>query len=219
MIQSKRLQAIYNLLPKMDVVIDVGCDHGYLEELLLKNGKVKKVIATDISSKSLEKTRARMCKLGLIEDVELICADGLNFKSQSKSNFAIIAGIGGVETINIIEENKENKNIKEFILIPVQNAVYVREYLIQKGYHFVCDKTIFEKGKFYSIIHCRLSGTTNHQNKYFGKTDLEEMGDDFKRFVLRELNNLQFLDSDIGENENLSKKREYREMLLKLKGE
>ena len=126
MIQSKRLQKICDTLPQVDVVIDVGCDHGYLEELLIKENKVKKIIATDISLASLTKTKVRMQKLGFESKVECVLADGLNFESQSKSNFAIIAGIGGIETVNILKGNKNNVN--EFILVPVQNVVAVRDF-------------------------------------------------------------------------------------------
>ena len=56
MIKSKRLETILNLMPNMEAVIDIGADHGYLEELLISSGKVKRVIATDISEQSLQKT-------------------------------------------------------------------------------------------------------------------------------------------------------------------
>lgn len=217
MIKSKRLEKINEVLPKTDIVIDVGADHGYLEELLIQSKKVNRIIATDISTKSLQKTQKRAEKLGILDKIELVCCDGLQFKGQSKSNIAIIAGIGGVETVNIID-NSTKKEVNEFILVPVQNAIYVREYLISKNYEFISDETIFEKGKFYSVIHCKKSSKGNWNEKYFGITDLKNQGEDFKRFVDRELKNLKFLD-----NENLAikatEKLDYRNKLLRLKGE
>ncbi len=218
MIKSKRLEKINDLIPRSNCVIDVGCDHGYLEELLIKSGKVKKVIATDISSKSLQKTEVRAKKLNILDKIELICCDGLRFKGQSKSNLAIIAGIGGIETVDIIKNNTI-KEVDEFILLPVQNAVYVRDYLIKNNYKIIHDETIFEKGKFYSLIYCKKSDRSNWDNKYFGLTDLKERGEDFQKFVERELKNLKFLDNPKLFGKNLFEKQEYRKMLLKIKGE
>lgn len=216
MIQSKRLEAICDLVPDVDVVIDVGADHGYLEELLITSGKVKKVIATDISSKSLQKTQKRAEKLGISDKIELIVADGLDFKSQSKSNFAVIAGIGGIETASILKRSLGKTKVNEFILLPVQNQVYLREFLIDNGFVFLTDKTIFEKGKFYSVIHCKLSNLSNHNNKYFGITDLSFPSEDFKRYIDRELKNLQFLDK-INRDEKMQEKIAYKNMLKSLK--
>lgn len=214
MILSKRLEKICEIMPQVDTVIDVGCDHGYLEELIFKTGKAKFVIATDISEKSLEKTKIRAKKLNL-NNIEFVCADGLQFKSQRKSNLAIIAGIGGIETANILKNNKI-QDVTEFILVPVQNSVYVRKFLIDENYEVIYDETLFERGKYYSVIYCKKSNKTNIKSYRFGISDLNNFGEDFERFVNRELKNLQFLDK-LNEDKVDAEKQKYKKQLEQIK--
>ena len=61
---SSRLKKIVELLPTCEVLADVGCDHGYIAEMVIKSGKYKKVILSDISKKSLDKAVNLLSKYG-----------------------------------------------------------------------------------------------------------------------------------------------------------
>ena len=179
MILSKRLEKICEIMPQVDTVVDVGCDHGYLEELIFKTGKAKFVIATDISEKSLEKTKIRAKKLNL-------------------------------------SKNNKIEDVTEFVLVPVQNSVYVRKFLIDENYEVIYDETLFERGKYYSVIYCKKSNKTNIKSYRFGISDLNNFGEYFERFVNRELKNLQFLDK-LDANNVDAEKQEYKKQLEQIK--
>ena len=53
---SKRLEAIASFIDKNDKIVDVGCDHGYLDIYLALYKHNKMIIATDISEKVIENT-------------------------------------------------------------------------------------------------------------------------------------------------------------------
>ena len=53
---DNRLSAVVELLGTSKVVVDVGCDHGYVPNYLIENKKSKLIYATDISKESLRKT-------------------------------------------------------------------------------------------------------------------------------------------------------------------
>jgi len=55
MMLSERLKTIADFVPLNSIVGDIGTDHGYLPVYLIEKGISKKVIASDISQKSLEK--------------------------------------------------------------------------------------------------------------------------------------------------------------------
>ena len=52
---SKRIDMLCSLLERANTFADVGCDHGYCSEYMLKNGLCERAILSDISKGSLQK--------------------------------------------------------------------------------------------------------------------------------------------------------------------
>ena len=57
MAQSKRIETLCALLQKARVFADIGCDHGYCTEYMLKNNLCERAIFSDISKGSLLKAK------------------------------------------------------------------------------------------------------------------------------------------------------------------
>ena len=57
MAQSKRIETLCALLQKTRVFADIGCDHGYCTEYMLKNNLCERAIFSDISKGSLLKAK------------------------------------------------------------------------------------------------------------------------------------------------------------------
>ena len=163
---SKRLQYLLNICPNFDVYADVGCDHGYIAYNLLKLNKCKFVYCIDIHSKSLEKA-----KNIIISNAKFFCSDGFKKLTQQERNeidCAIIAGMGGVETINILNEFQP----QNFILQPMHNQKELRQYLLDNNYNITLDKMFCEKEKFYCFLVCKKSENITKYTNFeieFGK--------------------------------------------------
>ena len=52
---GKRIDTLCSLLKEAETFADVGCDHGYCSEYMLKNGLCENVVFSDISKGSLKK--------------------------------------------------------------------------------------------------------------------------------------------------------------------
>ena len=91
----EKLQAAVMLvqseLKKPLVVADIGTDHGYLADLLSKNEQVEKIIATDISAKSLSKLEAKI-NYKKLSKIETAVGDGLI--PVKSADVSVIAGVG-----------------------------------------------------------------------------------------------------------------------------
>ena len=75
---SNRLESVVNLIEYEKVIADIGCDHGYVTAELILANKCDKVIATDISGKSLDKA-IRFCdSLNIANFVSFREGDGFN---------------------------------------------------------------------------------------------------------------------------------------------
>jgi len=182
--------AVQSLMSNFDrsvIVCDIGTDHGYLAKEISLLNKIKKVIATDISSKSLSKLQ-NLIKAEKLSKIETIVGDGL--KPIDFSDIAVIAGLGGYEIIKILRyENitiNGEKKCKYFVLQPTQNFVELRRFLFKNHIHVISDKLVVDSGRYYPIIVIDVTkvqkNICNVYNLYLGRdNNLNDIG--FQKYV------------------------------------
>ena len=155
---SERLELIRTLVPQNASVCDVGTDHGYLPAALIKSGKVRSVIATDLREKPLENAASNLKRFG-IENVSLRLCDGLSAVGPDEADTVIIAGMGGEVIAGIMERAPWLKNSKvTLILQAMTSCEALRDYLAQNGFAIENEITLKENGKVYSVILSRFDG-------------------------------------------------------------
>ena len=209
---TKRLEELYALLGECEVFCDIGCDHGYITEAMLKGKKCKRAIASDISEKCLEK--AKNLLRDFIKEGVCSCVVSDGFDNVLGCDLALIAGMGGEEIISIL---KRCKNLpKTVVLQPMKNAEKVRKSLQKLRYQIVTDYTFTDGGKFYDVIKAQKQKKIKKLNKKqlkFGLTNLEILPPAFKDKLLDRkkiiLNCLQ---------ENKLSKKTQKKMKKELKG-
>ena len=171
-----RIEQICSRLERCGVFADVGCDHGYCTQYMLKNDLCDRAIISDISSKSLNKARTLLKKYCDEGRVTAVCCDGLT--GVEGADLVLIAGMGGDEIIKIL---KESGIPERFVLQPMSNLPAVRAYLLGSGCAIEEDN-IFKDGKFYFIIK---GGSVGGKESYT-KSQLAFGRDSLKNAVLRE---------------------------------
>lgn len=160
-----RLGAVLKLIGKADVFADIGCDHGKLAAAAITSGAAKKCIAVDISAASLEKARKLSQKLGILDRMEFVEGDGFS-KINTHVDVAVIAGMGGREIAKIL--NKPH-SADRYILVPHQDASFLREYLNANGFSAKKDFVV-KDGNYYDIIEAAAgNGNYSRPEIYFGK--------------------------------------------------
>ena len=182
---SVRLTKIVSLIPKCDTLADVGCDHGYVGIEALETGRANSVIFVDVSQPSLDKARLN-CPQQHKKQVKFLCQDGLR---QLVADCAVIAGMGGLEIISILQGATTLP--QKLVLQPMRNQRDVRQYL-QSNYKIVVDEKFFD-GKFYDLIYaerCETPDKLTELELEFGKTNLVHPTEDFKNFLVKEQSKL-----------------------------
>jgi len=145
---SKRLQAVATLVDIKSRVIDVGCDHAYLDIYLTLNND-NKCIATDINKNALEIAKRNIKKYDLEDKIETKLTNGLtDIKVKSKDNI-VISGMG---TFTILEILKTNKLSNTLIISSNNNIDILRKEVINLGYYIDSEIFLIDKGKPYIII-------------------------------------------------------------------
>ena len=192
---DKRLNAILSAVGICNVLSDIGTDHGLLCLTALSSGKAKKVIATDISDKSLSKAVNLLTEHGYKEQAEFRCGDGLSVLSPYESDVIKVSGMGGREICKMIES--ANGFTAKFVLSPQSDVQLVRKTLIENGFKILDDQIVLSLGKFYDIITVErgLDSYTDFELEY-GKIELRAKSEDY----------LVWLDKEIEKSINLSSK-------------
>ena len=115
---SKRLEAVATLVDVGKRVIDVGCDHGYLDIYLTLNNE-NKCVATDINQNALNSAVNNIKKYNLEGKIETILTDGLkNIKVNKKDNI-VICGMGTSTILDILKTN----NLSNTLIISSNNNI------------------------------------------------------------------------------------------------
>jgi len=148
---GERLSKIVDLCPEATVIADIGCDHGYVAcELVLEN-KARMVVATEKSEKCLLKAVALANEINIAPFLSFRVGDGFEpITKHDKIDFCVIAGMGGLEIIEILK--KKPKNLFDFVLQPMNNVLELRNYLLKHHFKILVDKKVYENGKYYDLI-------------------------------------------------------------------
>ncbi|WP_339020394.1 class I SAM-dependent methyltransferase [Spiroplasma endosymbiont of Atherix ibis] len=162
---TPRLFSLASLITEGEVVADIGTDHAYLSIYLAKDGKAKKIYATDVALGPLKVAKNNLTSFGVADKVETILADGIEWTilNKIKLDSCIIAGMGSASILDILK--KDNENIYSYIIASNTNLEPIRKWTKDKKY-FVEKELIVEDNKIiYEIIKINKFAGTKIKNK------------------------------------------------------
>ncbi|WP_058990262.1 tRNA (adenine(22)-N(1))-methyltransferase [Anaerococcus rubeinfantis] len=149
---TKRLEKIANLVEEGKSVIDIGTDHGLVPLYLAKNEISKDILATDISKKSLQKLEDKLDE-NLKKIIKTKVCDGLDKVEVKENQIAIIAGMGAVTIIEILNKNIEKVRKLDYVICEgnIGNEK-LRKFLNENNFYIDKDFLIKDGRKHYDII-------------------------------------------------------------------
>lgn len=151
MVLSKRLLEIANIIEQNSSVIDIGCDHGFLD-IYLAMHKQCKCKAVDVSIKCVEKAIENVNKYGVSDSVEVILSDGFEKVDVGADDVIVISGMGTKTILNILKGlNSGNR-----LIISSHNDLDIlRNEICGIGYYIFDEKVVNDKNINYVIIDFR----------------------------------------------------------------
>lgn len=147
---SKRLQAIANMIPPNVTVVDIGCDHAFLDIYLTKLGK-NSCIATDVRKSVLEIAKQNIEDYGLEQEITVIQSDGLTAIKPPIGSVAVIAGMGTSTILNILK-NPKIDFFSELIIQTNNDWELLRKEIAKKGFYIIEEKVLLDKNKYYILM-------------------------------------------------------------------
>jgi len=189
---SGRLLAIAEMVPPVDTVADIGCDHGKLAVWLVKNGRARRAVCGDISAPSLEKARKKAEEEGLSDRISARVGSGLSVLAPGEADAAVIAGMGG-ELIASILEADIGKAPDVLVLSCHSMADVLRGWLADNGFFFE-DEALVEEGRhFYPVMRVRRgeSRALSLNEREFGPVLLRKKPEALRRLLDRRIRETQ----------------------------
>ena len=145
---TERIAHICSAVIKATVFADIGCDHGYMTEYMLRHGLCERAYISDISAGSLKKAEKLLAAEIAAGRCIPVVADGLKGLPE-RADFVLIAGLGGEEIVRILEEGYLPE---KFLLQPMKNSEKLRRYLVGRGAKILRDDTFAEGNYYYDLI-------------------------------------------------------------------
>ena len=132
---SPRLLCCASML-RGDVVCDIGTDHAYLPAFLIKSGKARQVIATDVKQGPLDSAAGTLKRFQVVQEIRLVLSDGFDKVNPKGITDVVIAGMGGETIRDILAAPKASflKNHVNLILQPMTKAEVLRSWLAENGF-------------------------------------------------------------------------------------
>ena len=195
---SKRLQAIYDLVPHSNVLADIGSDHALLPIALVLNGKVTRAYASEVNEGPYDASVKNIEKYEVGNYVSAILSDGISELSKDVKTISI-CGMGGSLIVDILDKGKDKlETVDTLVLEPNNNEETVRIWLMNNGFEVAFEKLVEEDGRYYEIIKA-IKGNASYskQELLFGPVLLKEKSDVFvnkwsnhRDYLLRVMNNI-----------------------------
>ena len=114
---NNRLECVSSFVLENRKVIDIGCDHAFLDIYLAgdKTKKFKSIVASDNKEGPLEHAKNNIRQHKLTDKIELRLGNGLDIYT-SDINTIVISGMGGRNIIGILKSHEEYLKTKQPII-------------------------------------------------------------------------------------------------------
>lgn len=152
-----RISAMLGLLARKrpGVLADIGSDHALVPILAIKKGIAERAVAGDISPAALDAGRKKAAKENLLGRIEFRLGDGLDVLGTGEAHAAVIAGMGGMRILGILERGLCRLGGAAAILQPQHDAARLRRGLLGLGFRIEAEALAQEGGRFYELIVAR----------------------------------------------------------------
>lgn len=162
---SDRLETLISMVPSSDLVLDVGCDHGYAAMEVIQRKISQYALASDLRPGPLSAAQQHISEAGLTDRIKTECCSGIpkdfekqfreliSFHQQKTKVTCLIAGMGGILMRDILMDGKEQLDcINTFLFSPQSDLKLFRKSCQSLGLAITDEEMVEEDGKFYVII-------------------------------------------------------------------
>lgn len=148
-----RLQTITNFVPPGARLGDIGTDHAYLPLALVADGKITGAVAIDVHKGPYQSALKAVNSAGFADRIDVRFGDGLEPLVPGEVDTVVLAGMGGVTILEILNNKPEVLHeVSTLILQPQGAEGRVREDLSSRGWLLKDEVLVEETDRVYTVI-------------------------------------------------------------------
>lgn len=182
---SKRLQAVATLVDINSNVIDVGCDHAYLDIYLTLNNN-NKCLATDINKNALDIAKNNIRKYNLEKKIKTKLTNGLENINVKENDNIVISGMGAYTILAILKTNI----LSDTLIISSNNNVDIlRKEICNMGYYIDSEIFVIDKNKPYVIIKFK-KGNKKYRGIDYILGPILKYNIEYKNYLIKKYNSI-----------------------------
>lgn len=172
---SKRLEEVICRIQPCGLLLDVGCDHGYVPIEALRRERAAKAIAADVAEGPLRAAAAHIAAADLSERIQVLRSDGL-LQVETQPDCIVMAGMGGRLMADILSGRPTDgrqlteaeqkaaasraaallQTAGQLLLSPQSEPELIRRLLVERLGLWIWDEVMIEEdGKFYVLLDVR----------------------------------------------------------------
>ncbi len=154
-----RLKAISDKIPLCSTLVDVGTDHAYIPIYAVAHRICGFAVASDLRKGPVETALRNVLSHGMGDKIAVRLGYGLANIEIQECRIIVIAGMGGMQISEILEESLEKAKSAELIILqPMSDIESSRKWLFDNGFGTLEETLAKEDDKIYNIICCRWNG-------------------------------------------------------------
>ena len=191
---SKRLQAIYDMVP-FAVTADIGSDHGKLMIALFNDARIPKGYAVENKKGPYDRLVKALTEAKISDEVIPLFSDGITDLPTSVSTI-VLAGMGGDTILKILNDHPEKLKLVQTIIIDAHtNTPKLRKEISDMGFVIADERIIEEDGIYYEIIKFIRSDVAFYSEKdlEFGPILRKEQSSLFKQKYEARIKEIEYL--------------------------
>lgn len=147
-------------------VLDVGCDHAFLDIYLYQRDPNIRAVASDIHEGPIQIAKENIRKYGLEEKIETRIGSGIE-TIDDQIDTIVVSGMGGLNIVGIFKYCPNLlKNVKRLILSPNNYEIEVRKEISKLGFYLQDEDLIEENKHIYSVMVFE-QGKKNYRKKEY----------------------------------------------------
>ena len=163
-----RLLMIAEMIPKCDVLCDIGTDHAYIPIYAAQKDLCRKIIATDIHEGPLRMARRNIENYDVSNMIETRIGDGLNCLYDHELDIVLICGMGGLTITEMLQLQKDKVNKCRQLIIQCMYAdEMLRGYCYENGLDIVEERICMERNKLYTAMRITPGGQQKNLQPVF----------------------------------------------------
>jgi len=186
---NRRLRAIASLIDPCNVLVDIGSDHGYLPLQLIKDGRIKSAVLSELREKPLGQARKHFIEEGLSDHAKFVLSDGIHAIKESVEH-VVIAGMGFETIIQIIDQDLSRfKQCDQIILQSNTKVELVRDYMLSKQFELIDEVFVVDRKHPYIILKYRHSDTPQQLSKselLYGPILTKSLSQEYRNYLMSE---------------------------------